>query len=263
MVTANPETVREGDQPAPSVVPAASVPVGQTPPSTPEGQATPPAVTTPGAPAAPSIPSAPQRPYDLPSEFKEPQTPTIQQGPITDVERQQLEYYRSREQQNSLREQERTLEDYEQQATRFYIQEGHDEQTARLVAQAHRTERQASLQRELELRGTLQARQRAAQDAVDVARQFNVNPRVLGGFTRREDMMRHAAVVKLFGEYRLTTEQRLAALEKGRVPEQQFAGGGAGVSGPGISSYVQSLKDGKAPPTAAEIDRITAGYSTR
>lgn len=78
----------------------------------------------------------------------------------------------------------------------------------------------------MQLRSTLQMQQRTSQDAIEVARHFNVNPNVLAGFQRREDMMRHAAVVKYLGDYRQSTEKRLAALEKKSVPDQHFAGGG-------------------------------------
>lgn len=207
-----------------------------------------------GAPVAPPPPPAP---YDLPAEFLVSQAPSVPQGPLSDPERQQFEYYQQREQQNSLRDQERNLADYEQQAEQHYLREGYDETTAKLAAQIHRAERQGYLARELEYRASSQAQQRVSQDMMAVAKQYNVNPSVLAGFIRREDMVRHAALVRYVGEY----GKRIAALEKGRVPEQQFAGGGAGATPAGANSYTEILKSGKPLPGAAEIDRMTARYA--
>ena len=212
-------------------------------------------------PAAAPTPAASDRPYELPADFQAPQAPLTPQGTITDPERIQLEYFRRREQEHSLQDQERALDDYQNKATQFYINEGQDETTAKLLAQAHRTERQASLSRELALRADMQAQQRVSQEAMEVARQFNVNPSVLAGFQRREDMARYAGLVRYFGDYRKNTEQRLAALEKARVPDQPFAGGG-GTGGVVGKSYGDRLKDTGPQPTAAERDRMTAKYLT-
>lgn len=223
--------------------------------------ATPPAPTgTPAPQPSPTPDAPPTGPYDLPSDFKAPQPAQSPQGPITDAERQQLDYYRYREQQNTVREQESLLDRYEQQAVQHYItNENYDDQTARLIAKAHRSERAAALQREMAFRAESQASQQVQQDAMAVARQFNVNPAVLAGFTRREDMARHAAVVRHYGDYRKSIEARMAALEKARVPDQQFPGGGS--AGTPNLDYLNLLKSGKPLPSAEQIDRMTARYT--
>lgn len=265
--------VQEPPVPAPSAtVPPAPVvdpgPITPAPAAVTVGSGTTsaPLPTSPVIPATsdPSAaPTSPPAPYDLPADFQAPMAPSVPTGPLGDIERQQLDYYRRREQENALQDQVRFLDEYEQKSFRYYVdREAQDETTARLLATVHRTERQAALQREIELRGTFQAQQRVSQAATQVAKEFNVNPRLLAGFQRPEDMARHAAVIRAFGDYRNTTEKRLAALEKARVPDQTFLSGGGQAADAG-GSYAERLKSGKPLPTAAEIDRMTAGYLQR
>ena len=181
------------------------------------------------AQAAPSTPPAVQVPYELPADFQRPGPGDMPQGVITDPERLQLDYYRRREQEFSVRDQERNLDNYQQQAYQHYINPANgynfDEQTAQQIAQVHRQERAGALQREIALRAEFQASQRGQQEAQEVAKQYNINPAALVGVTGRENMVKFAGLVRYMGEERRKTEARLAALEKGRVPEQQFASG--------------------------------------
>ena len=210
------------------------------------------APTSPEAPPPSGAPAEATGPYDLPPDFDTPQAPGAPPPGLTDIEAQELAYYRRRNQEWSLQEQERNLDNYYQQAVQYYTNPAngfnYDEQTVQAVAQVHRQERAGALQREVQYRAEAQAATRSQQEAQQVARQFNINPALLAGFQRREDMVRHAAVVRHYGDYRKTTDARLSALEKRRVPEQQFAGGGTG---------------GIPPATADNIDRLWFEFETQ
>ena len=268
MVTSNSNGSGDGaqvaTQPAPAAPPVSAPNIVETltqlRPSTPDVAPAPQTAAQP----APSTPPAPQGPYELPADFQRPSPGEMPQGGITDPERLQLDYYRRREQEFSARDQERNLDNYQQQAYQYYMNPAngynYDEQTAQAIAQVHRQERAGALQRELAIRAEFQAAQRGQQEAQEVAKQYNINPSALAGVTGRENMVKFAGLVRYMGEERRKTEARLAALEKGRVPEQQFASG-AGQGGVGNEDYATRLKSGKALPSAAEIDRMTARFA--
>jgi len=195
-------------------------------PLSPAPQAPPGTVPTTAAPVPTPAPAP--SPYELPPDFQAQSTPPAQ-GPITDAERQELVYRRQRDQEYRQQAQGQSLDRYYQQAVQFYTSDaggGLDQQTAQLIANAHRQEREAALEREMGLRTELQGTLRANQETQEVARQFNVNPSALSGIQGRGNQERYAALLKYIGDYRRTTESRLTALEKGRVPEGHFASGG-------------------------------------
>ena len=67
---------------------------------------------------------------------------------------------------------------------------------------------------------------------MDVGKRFGVKPDALAGFQRIEDMERYASLLRYTGTREKEFEQRLASLEKSRVPEQRFASAGAAGSVP-------------------------------
>jgi hypothetical protein len=177
-------------------------------------------------------------PYELPAEaVYEPTPPPT--GALTDAERYELEYHRKQDQERAVTSTAAQLDRYQQQALDHYQNvRGFDPETADVLAQAHRDEREASLTRELDYRAERATQDRTQQDAIEIANQFNVNPRALSGFTRKEDMARYA---KLLG-YTASVDKRLLALEKKAIPEQPFVDGGHG-SGNGTQFTRQQLAD--------------------
>jgi len=84
-----------------------------------------------------------------------------------------------------------------------------------------------------------------------VGQKYRVSPEALMSGTSGEHMMEIAQ--------RIILEQRIAALERGRVQPQRFDSGSSARAG-GALNYAELLKKGGALPSAAEIDRLTAKY---
>ena len=172
-------------------------------------------------------------PYELPQEavYTPPERPT---GAITDQERIRLEYYERQSQENAIANSSRSLDEYQKQAYDYYLNtEGLDTDTAARLANAHRSERSNSMERETQITNTQRAKEGVQTAAVEVARRFNVSPAMLTSFTRKEDMERYAQLAS----YMAQQDKRISAVEQSRVPEQQFAGNGA-TAGPGSADQI-------------------------
>jgi hypothetical protein len=172
-------------------------------------------------------------PYELPQEavYTPPERPT---GAITDQERIRLEYYERQSQENAIANSSRSLDEYQKQAYDYYLNtEGLDTDTASRLANAHRSERSNSMDREIQITNTQRAKEGVQTAAVEVARRFNVSPAMLTSFTRKEDMERYAQLAS----YMAQQDKRISAVEQSRVPEQQFAGNGA-TAGPGSADQI-------------------------
>jgi len=93
-------------------------------------------------------------PYELPQEavYTPPERPT---GAITDPERVRLEYYERQSQENAIANSSRSLDEYQKQAYDYYLNtEGLDTDTASRLANAHRSERSNSMDREIQITNT-------------------------------------------------------------------------------------------------------------
>ena len=61
----------------------------------------------------------------------------------------------------------------------------------------------------------------------------------------------------------LSLDKREAEIDANLVGTETYDSGRSGGGAGGTKTYVQKLKDGSALPSAAEIDRMTAGYARR
>lgn len=203
----------------------------------------------------PTSESEPPSPYELPPEAAyQPQQP---QGPLSDPEREQLAYYRQRERDYQVSDQQRALDQYHQQAFNYYVNQGYDEQTAQLVADARREERGIALEDRRQILQEQQVRDAQQRATQDVGNRFGVNPSALQGFQRVEDMERHASLLKAYGDRDREYQQRFKSLEENRVSEQTYDGGGPSSGGPtGIDELEARIGNPDYRATAAEMQQL-------
>lgn len=209
-------------------------------------------VTPAPAPAPPA--PAPEGPFDLPEELRRPE-PAPQDG-ISAAERQELDQLRRRSAEVEAASTEvRRAGELRQMEQAYMTQYQLDEQTAKFVSEQVRQERErgdTALRNVTAERGFEERRRNAA---AIIGKEKGVSPSALLQ-TRSEEEMRARADDIV---YMAQQSQRIAVLEKGRVPDNTFDNGSGNTGG---AQTAAALMDYYGTPnvTTGEYPEITEAH---
>ena len=193
----------------------------------------------PPAPAAPATPPGP--------------------APLDEATRQRLARAEALEQQMAYQDIQKDINTRVAQRVRSYEEQGWLPEQARRAGEDYRGDLQEYIKYAQQVHSQSQEAGLRQQVAERMSQIYGVPASELAGFERVNDMERHAKLLQRLQKYEQATE----ADKKGRVGPQKFDQSNPRPRGGGRAGYVERLRKGDALPSAAEIDRLTAGYLNR
>jgi hypothetical protein len=176
---------------------------------------------SPSPEATPAQSTAAADPFDLPAELQESQVESVN-SPLNSYERQRLEYLETRDEDYSVVQKRQNIDTETRNHQLRYESLGYDQQTAQVMANIHKTERENAQQELGQVKSDIELQRRKGNAATFFGKQYGVNPENLVDFDSPRQMERHARLLQYTGKQ----EQRLQKVEQGTIPAQNFNGAG-------------------------------------